>query len=180
MKIYRFFGDLDYKTTADIIKFLVECKKDKEDAVILIDSRGGNTSGANAIYETLRDTKVHLTTIGLGSVASAAAAIFAMGNERILLPGAEYLVHKARAYWENVRFQEYDHEFQKERLKGINERFAVMFEKTDITMKVIDAKCDRGSDWILTPEEIEHYKITTRSYEGWTDILIDGMSKESE
>ena len=50
--------------------------------------------------------------------------------------------------------------------------------KTGITRKVFERKCKNGTDWVLTDAEIEKYGITTRSSDGWLDILANAIKKE--
>ena len=180
MKHYYFFGELDIERTQSIVSFILECKKSNEEGVMMINSPGGLTSGLDSIYATLVDTGVRLTTVGMGTVASAAAILFAMGDERMILPGTEYLIHHPRQKWEHATVQEYDFEIQLERIRLIEERFGRMLEKTRITNDVIKEKCDKGSDWILTPEELKEYCVITReNYQGWSNLVIASMKDKN-
>lgn len=175
MKRYNLFGDIDMGNASTIVRFILDCKEDNEDAVMLIDSPGGDIFALPPIYEVLKDTGVHLTTVGVGMVASAAAIIFAMGDERILLPGTEYLIHHARKYPNsNVPMQKFDFEKGEAEAKAILGRDVQMLSKTKITKDVIEEKCVHGIDWILTPEELKEYGVVTKdAYKGWTDLFID-------
>ena len=178
MKHYYFFGELDFGRAQSIIHFLLECKRDGEDAVMLINSQGGSVECLEAIYQTLVDTKVRLTTIGTGTVASAAAILLAMGDERIILPGTRYLVHHARQIFNRVTMQGYDYQIGAAEAEVVFGRFVEMLQKTRITKDVFNKKCERGSDWILTPEELKEYGVITKEdYKGWTDMLIKCMQK---
>lgn len=179
MKCYNFFGDLDDRRTYDIVKFLFQCKKDDEEAVILINSGGGNSYDMALLYETLRDIKVQLTTIGIGRVSSAAASLFAMGDDRILLPGTRYLVHSCRDYWEKVTFTKHGYQEAIKKVERLDEIYVKMFAKTKITNEIFEEKCGDGSDWILTPEELKKYEVTTKEeYEGWTDLLLQSIKED--
>ena len=175
MKRYNLFGDLDMGTASNIVKFILDCRKENERAVMLIDSPGGNIFAVHPIYEVLKDTGVHLTTIGVGMVASAASIIFAMGDERILLPGTEYLIHYARRYANSdAPMQRFDFEKGLAEANAIFEKDVEMLSKTKITKDVIEEKCAHGIDWILTPEELKEYGVITKdAYKGWTNMLMN-------
>ena len=179
MKHYYFFGELNDRQAHDIIKFFLECKRDGEDAVMLINSLGGSISCLEAIHATLIDTEVKLTTIGVGKVSSSAAIIFAMGDERIILPGTTYLIHHARQRFDRITLQGYDYEAGAAEAKAILERNAIMLQKTRITKEVFEEKCSKGSGWVLTPEELKEYGVITKEdYKGWTNLLIQCMSEK--
>lgn len=181
MKYYYFFGELDFSRAQSIVNFLLTCKKDNEEGVILINSPGGSLSCLEAIYETLVDTEVKLTTIGTGTVASAAAILLAMGDERIILPNTKYLIHHARQIFDRATLQGYDYEIGAAESKAILERNAIMLQKTRITKDVFEKKCSKGSDWVLTPEELKEYGVITKEdHKGWTKLLIECMKKDKE
>lgn len=175
MKHYYFFGRLDMERATSIVNFILKCKSENESAVMLIDSPGGDVPALEPIYAVLKDTGVHLTTIGVGMVASAASIIFAMGDERILLPGTEYLIHYARKYANSdTPMQRFDFEKGLAEANAIFEKDVEMLSKTKITKDVIEEKCVHGIDWILTPEELKEYGVITKdAYKGWTDLFID-------
>lgn len=172
MKYYHFLGELNERQANSIINFFLQCKKDNEAATLLINSAGGSISYMNAIYETLIDSKVRLTTIGTGMVASSAAIIFAMGDERIVLPDTEFIIHKPRFSLKDVTLQRYNCEIFLKRLTKYEDMNLKMLQKTKITKEVFDEKCANGSDWFVTEEELEKYGIiTTEDYKGWTNFV---------
>ena len=177
MKYYHFLGELNERQTHNIIKFLLECKRDNEEAVMLINSPGGSINCLESIYEILMDTEVRLTTIGVGMVASSAAIIFAMGDERIILQNTKYLIHHARQIVNRTTLQGYDYEIGATEARAILERNVEMLQKTKITKEVFEERCLKGSDWVLTPDELKEYDVITKdAYKGWTNLLIQCMS----
>ena len=181
MKHNYFFGDLDFGRAQSIINFLLTCKRENQEGVMLINSCGGSVACLEAIYQTLVDTKVRLTTIGTGTVASAAAILLAMGDERIVLPGTRYLIHHARQTFDRVTLQGYDYETGVAEANAILERFVEMFQKTRITEDVLKVKCSKGCDWALTPYELKEYGVITKEdYKGWTDLLIKCMDTKND
>jgi len=156
---------------ARFVEFLLTCQKEKEDAVVLLSSVGGSGRLAYAIYQVLQETKVNLTVIGMGFVASSGAAIFALGDRRILLPGTDFLVHKGRNFLRNAEMQACDYDEQGEMLHRLNAQYAQMFFKTGINAEIIDEHCEHGRDWYLTPEELKKYNVVTEESEGWSKYL---------
>jgi len=66
--------------------------------IVGISSDGGNSSMAFGAYNSLtalerQHPKTKITTVNIGSVASAAVIIFCAGTERYSLPNATFLIH---------------------------------------------------------------------------------------
>lgn len=65
---------------------------------IAISSGGGDTGAAFGAYNGLKalekqNSHIKISTVNMGSVASAAVVLFCAGNERYSLPNANFLIH---------------------------------------------------------------------------------------
>jgi len=177
---FSFSTDFDSSIATRLILFLIRCKLHKKDALILINSNGGTIPQLAAILTAYQDSGVHLTVIGTGSVSSCAAGLFCMADERILAPRTKFLVHHSNtSYTENTTLIFTDVEREYKNGKKYEEVLVNAYiKKTGITRDVFERKCRNGTDWYLSDAEIQKYGITTRSSDGWLDILANAIKKE--
>lgn len=178
--ILSFSADFNFSSATDLILFLIKCKMYEKNALIFINSTGGSINQLNAILTAYHDSRVHLTVIGTGLVASCAAALFCMADERILAPHTKFLIHHSNTSYEKettvifpIAVKEYEHGKKSEEVL-VN----AYIKKTGISREVFERKCRNGTDWYLSDAEIQKYGITTRSSDGWLDILANAMKKE--
>lgn len=61
--------------------------------VVYICSEGGSAEAALAYHDLIRTSKIPITMLGTGIIASAAALIFAAGHTRYMTPNAWLMVH---------------------------------------------------------------------------------------
>jgi ATP-dependent protease ClpP protease subunit len=160
--------------------FLIYCKIHEKDGFIIINSTGGKVAQLSAILTAYQDSGVHLTVIGTGFVASCAAGLFCMADERILTPRTKFLVHHSNHTYEKkttITFpiEEREYEYGKKCEEIVLSAYT---KKTSISREVFERKCKNGKDWFLSDAEIQKYGITTRSSDGWLDILANAMKKE--
>lgn len=64
------------------------------DLHIRLNSGGGDTSAALAIYDLLRDHRAHVTMTVTSCAYSAAVAILQAADDRVVLPNASLMVHE--------------------------------------------------------------------------------------
>jgi len=181
--LFSWNNSFDNNMMDKFCEFLFTCKREDKDAILLLSSNGGSSSAMFAACDTLRATKVHLTVIGRGLVASAAAVLFCMGDERILLPSAELLIHNGRNYYrESTTLLGADMEEQAERMRKYDDMaMKLVCEKTKITPEVYQEKCGKREDWLLTPEDLEKYGVTTEPYsDQWVDIVLEAMKSSKD
>lgn len=88
------FGEIDRDACEKIVKNLhVLDTASADPIIILMNSEGGDDCQGQAIYEAIASARSHCTIIGVGEVASIAAAIFQAADLRILRPRAEFMIH---------------------------------------------------------------------------------------
>lgn len=69
-------------------------RKDPHEGITLfINSSGGEVSSGLALYDVLRAVKCPVRTVCVGLAASMAALLFAVGNQRDILPHARVMIH---------------------------------------------------------------------------------------
>ena len=171
-------GELNENSMKEVVELLLQCKKEADRAFIMISSGGGLVNCLKAIHDVLEATKVPLTTIGMGHVESSAAALFCMGDTRILLPNTEFMMHNSSRGWNKPHMlNTADMQYLCRDMQETNEwLISVECKKTKLTPEVFEEKYSTGKDWILTPEEVKQYGITTQSYsDRWVDIVTSAM-----
>lgn len=182
-KVMAWSAGIDRNAMEQICWFLLRCKKEEKDAVILLSSNGGDMDCLTAILDTLIASKVHLTVIGRGMVASAAATLFCMGDERILLPNARLLLHRVRTFpdTQNKVFAE-DAERWYNEMQAFNDYTVRMLcAKTKLTPEAYKACCETREDWILTAEDVEKYGVVTSPYsDDWVELVVNALSDKAK
>ena len=176
VNLFKLTDEFNSETATKLVLFFVKCKKfHKKDARIFIHSPGGAGCQLEAILTAYQDSGIHLTVIGTGLVASCAAALFCMADERILTPNTEFMIHHPHVPLNPKSkklpyFQALDVSLL---LKEKNE-FTVeaLTKKTNIPRKVLNAKCKNDADWVLTENELQKYGVITRDAKGWMELLV--------
>lgn len=97
------FGDVDESSAAQIIHALCELNDSsfrkagqrREDPIeFWIQSHGGSTSCAHAITDVMQHVvDADILTVGLGRVCSAATLPLLLGDQRLVLPSCEIVMH---------------------------------------------------------------------------------------
>lgn len=75
-----------------VIQLLDRAKEDTK-FIFHIDSPGGHLTVASNVISAMRRTRGHVTTVGVGDVMSAAAAIWYFGHERVAHPSSLFMFH---------------------------------------------------------------------------------------
>jgi ATP-dependent Clp protease protease subunit len=99
--IYYFSDDFTAKSTAPVIKFIMEknllprSAKPKE-LTLIINSPGGAVHAAFALIDVMKSSSIPIKTVGLGMIASCGILTFMAGHKgsRILTPNTSILSHQ--------------------------------------------------------------------------------------
>ncbi len=97
--IYLFMSPVNEETCRDLIAFIIGKYFDSPKAKYLhrlIISLGGDLNSAFAVIDIIRGSPIPIRTVGLGTIASAAFAIFIAGENghRSLTPNTSILSHQ--------------------------------------------------------------------------------------
>ena len=89
-------GPLDDMTANSIIAQLLylNAEDSEKEISLYINSPGGSVSAGLAVYDTMRNIKAPVHTIGIGMAASMASLILAGGNRRSILPHSKVMIHQ--------------------------------------------------------------------------------------
>jgi len=78
------------------------------DFVLLISSHGGDTAAGLTGYNYLKGLPVRITTCNIGTVSSIAIVLYCIGNKRVSVPHAKFLIHEPYWKFQESRLDEYE------------------------------------------------------------------------
>jgi len=124
-------------------EFLYRCAAYNKDAIVFVSGSGGDEYCVNDIMATMKALNVHVTTIGFGAVQNVVAAVFCLGDNRILMEGAFFELT-------DLMF-------------GANDAYTekTLLSKETFKEKVSDS---RKKKWLIKKSEWKKYGIITHSH----------------
>lgn len=95
-RVIQVTGQVNSEMTYHIIAQLkkLEYMDENKPIVLFINSPGGSVIDGLAILDIMRQIQCPIITVGVGMQASMGSILFAGGDERIMMPHAEVLVHQ--------------------------------------------------------------------------------------
>ncbi len=136
---------------------LLQQKGPNKEIKMYINSPGGSAYAAFAIYDTMQHLKAPLSTIAVGTTASAATALLAAGNKgkRFALPHSVIHVHQPHG---QAGGQATDIEITAKEILRLKELYAeTLAAHTNQTKTKILKDIDR--DLFMVPEEAKRYGL---------------------
>lgn len=146
--------------TVDIVDTaLSEMQRDGRAGItVKICSEGGDVYSALACVDLLRSCRRHITTIGIGSIFSAATLILACGDTRLVGKRAFVMHHEASVHTAPARVSDLDEYVvqlkREERMWAHAMAEFTQYEDADFWMRQAHKK-----DWYLDSEEAIKYGI---------------------
>lgn len=128
-----------------------------KDIQVYINSPGGSAYAGLAIYDTMRHLKLDISTIAIGTAASAATLLLAAGKKgkRLSLPNSIIHIHQPLG---EARGQATDIEIDAKEILRLKQLFAEKIAlHTGQTIKKIIRDSDR--DFYMTAEQATEYGI---------------------
>jgi ATP-dependent Clp protease, protease subunit len=154
-------GEINKELAERLIKQLLLLEAEGDDPIkVFIDSPGGDADAGYAIFDMLRFVKPEAVTIGMGTVASAAALVHlaAKKENRLSLPNAHFLIHQPLSGIRGVATEIEIHAKELEKLRAkINQLIA---DETGQKVKKVSEDTDR--DYWLNAEEAKEYGLISR------------------
>ncbi len=136
----------------------------KKDIKLYINSPGGLVSAGLAIYDTMQHVRPDVSTICIGSAASAAAVLLASGQKgkRFSLPNADVLLHQVMGGAEG---QAVDVEIAARQILKIKDRInQILVKHTGQPASKIERDTDR--DFWLSASEAKQYGVIDEIIKG--------------
>ncbi len=138
----------------------LEAQDSGEDITMYINSPGGVVTSALAIYDTMQYIKSDVSTICIGTAASAASLLLAAGEKgkRFILPNAEVMIHQVLGGTEG---QASDIDIHARHILKTKERLnKIMANHTGQKMATIEKDSDR--DNFMSATEAKKYGIVDK------------------
>lgn len=148
----------DQVANAIIAQLLFLDSQDNDsDVKLYINSPGGSVSAALAIYDTMNFIKSDVSTICVGSAASAAAILLCAGkkSKRFSLPNSEVMIHQVMG---GVEGQATDIDIHARHILKIKDKLNKILAK-HTGQKVADIQRDAERDYFMSAEEAKKYGI---------------------
>lgn len=150
-------GTIDDEVANTVIAQLLflDYEDQNKDIKLYINSPGGSVSAALAIYDTMQLIKSDVSTICVGTAASAAALILACGEKgkRFSLPNSEILLHQVMGGAEG---QAKDIEISAKHILKVKETLNTVLSKhTGNKIEQIEKDTDRNF-WMNSTEAIKY------------------------
>lgn len=130
----------------------------KKEIQLYINSPGGVLTSALAIYDTMQYIKCPISTVCIGSAASAAAILLAAGEKgkRFSLPNAQILLHQVAV--SGVSGQAVEVEIAAKQIIKLKDKVnRILARHTGQPLERIEKDTDR--DFYLSAEEAKEYGI---------------------
>jgi ATP-dependent Clp protease protease subunit len=130
----------------------------KKEVQLYINSPGGVLTSALAIYDTMQYIKCPISTVCVGSAASAAAILLAAGakGKRFSLPNAQILLHQVAV--SGVSGQAVEVEIAAKQIIKLKDKVnKILAKHTSQPLERIEKDTDR--DFYLSAEESKEYGI---------------------
>ena len=155
-------GPIDDGIANSIIAQLLflDSQSSKEDIKIYINSPGGQVTAALAIYDTMQYVGADVSTICVGSCASAAALLLTAGakGKRFILPNGEVLIHQVMG---GAQGQATDMAIHTNHIIRIKKRLnEIMAKHTKQSISRIEKDVER--DYFMTATEAKKYGIVDK------------------
>lgn len=157
-------GEIDEETVQGLIEqvlYLATCKRKPVPVTLWINSTGGLLQPTFALIDLFGRLKVPVSTIGMGTVESAAALLLMSGTKgrRSLLPNCSLMVHEYS--WSNSGSFTEMNSRMKEVQHTIDKQLTFMAKHTGRSREALRAIVKHEETW-LTPQEAVKWGIVDK------------------
>ncbi len=166
--IIDFNEEITVYSIENLIKSIDRKKHKNKEIFILIESDGGNPNCLKSLEEYLNKNKdLHINTIGIGRVASAAASLFMLGEKRCLISEDSFiLLHEpVIPTLDNAISFSLLRQMELELKDVDNITFHNLFKKTNISKDMLRKHIENGNEWTIHSEEAKKLGIINTKIE---------------
>lgn len=169
---YMLFEEIHEESALRLCEYLLKANMicDPDDTLTLfINSGGGSVTDGWAIIDVMESSRVDISTVALGCIASMAVLIFVAGTKgkRVMAPKTAVMTHQfSTAFWGK------QHELMAARKfhDTLEKQFIAHFVRyTKMTEKQVREVLLKPSDTWLTAEECLKYGICDEVRDPWSD-----------
>jgi len=159
---FMLFGPIDREASYATCTFLIKenlLSDDPEGLTLFINSEGGNVTDGFAIIDVMETSKMPITTIGMGQIASMGLLIFSAGakGSRTLCKGTEVMAHQ---FWAAMEGKQHELLAATEAHRRLERQFIEHFLRhSKMSEKQIKDILFSPTDRYLTPAECVKYGL---------------------
>lgn len=143
----------------------------KEKILIILNSPGGDPAHGFGIFDTIqamRKAGMIIDILGIGEVASMAAAIMQAGTRRLALPHTQFLLHQASDFPKSEREEVNQKKENAEELQRISKIYLeIIAENAGISFDVLFKMTKKTDYWI------DAYQAKTLGTKGLIDEVVE-------
>ena len=148
-------GEINDDNVGDCIRWIMaeNCEGKRKELTLVINSPGGDLYSAFGLIDMIQSSKIPVSTIGVGSLMSAAFLIFITGakGRRRVTKNTSVMCHQFSTYYEG---KEHDAKAYEKETKYIKQRMLdIVKDSCSMEEKVIKRKLLPPSDVWLTAQE---------------------------
>jgi ATP-dependent Clp protease, protease subunit len=168
---YMLFSQIDEVVSQDLCEFIIKSNyifPVEQPITILINSPGGGVYDAFGIIDLMESSKLKISTVGIGMVASMAALIFSAGTKgmRIMSRNSFIMTHQ---FSQNLEGRYHEFIAQRSHEDDLHDRFIQHFVRhTKMTEKQVNDVLLGTSDKWITAKEALKYGITDFVKDPWS------------
>jgi ATP-dependent Clp protease, protease subunit len=173
-RIIVFSGEVEIESISNFMREFTALDSEPGPIEIRIYSNGGDSTGGMALYDMVRASNNHITTVAYGDVSSIAIVIFQAGDRRVAAPNCVFLFHPTSAHVEgNVKQLS---SIVKETNRTHNRMCRILSERSGMQYKEVQKLCSTEqfrtsrqvlkmgfADYILGSFSEEESRLTTPS-----------------
>lgn len=158
-------GEITETNVTETIKWIVyENLQNTENRqlTLYINSVGGSLQDAFALIDAMKASSVPISTIGIGSICSAAFLVFASGQKgsRIISKNTTIMCHQ---FSDEIVGKHHDIKAQYKEVENANKRMInILQEATGLDAKVVRSKFLSPTDVWFTPEELVQLNVADK------------------
>ena len=136
---------------------------------VLIMSNGGCEPGGFAIFDTLRTLRNKVITIGFGHIYSIAALIFQAGDERLMAPNCELMMHNGSIGLDGGDTNtDYIEQLAAEAVRNNGRYHRAIATRADLDLQKVSQWCK--DEKYFSAEEAVAEGLADRVVVGWKDL----------
>jgi len=141
------------------------------DICVFIDSTGGAVRPAISIANTLKAMKNKVTTIAINECASAACVLFAVGDERYMLSGTKFMMHKIKASVGDVFLNDIEYRKLGLGLKNLEKEYKdLISEGSQMPKEKFEQIFSSEKDTFFSDREVLKYRLATKVFKSFDEI----------
>lgn len=171
----KILGYITENTYSEIMPELIDiiANGTSADICVFIDSTGGAVRPALSIANTLKAMKNKIITIAMNECASAACVLFAVGDERYMLSGTKFMMHKIKASIGDVFLNDIEYRKLGTSLRNLEKEYKELISKgSQMPKEKFDEIFSSEKDTFFSDKEVLKYRLATKVFKSFSELEL--------